>query len=170
MGKAPVVEGGTGNTVFNNKWDESSDFEDLKAEVIAHKAESVTQAGGVHGFIEESGNWSPATNLGAFVSKSANYVRSGTQIHCEARVEFPTSTHGGAVNISSLPFASRLNPGQTIRGFAIVGENYTASEIYYIRQNTLYPQIITFMTTGGAQVTGADVSGKTLDLIFDYII
>jgi parallel beta-helix repeat protein len=28
MGKAPVVEGGTGNTVFNNKWDESSDFEE----------------------------------------------------------------------------------------------------------------------------------------------
>jgi parallel beta-helix repeat protein len=40
MGKAPVVEGGTGNTVFNNKWDKSSDFEDLKAEVIAHKADN----------------------------------------------------------------------------------------------------------------------------------
>jgi parallel beta-helix repeat protein len=41
MGKAPVVEGGTGNTVFNNKWDESSDFEDLRADVVAHKADAV---------------------------------------------------------------------------------------------------------------------------------
>jgi parallel beta-helix repeat protein len=32
MGKPVVVEGGTGNTVFNNKWDESSDFEKHKAE------------------------------------------------------------------------------------------------------------------------------------------
>jgi parallel beta-helix repeat protein len=41
MGKAPVVEGGTGNTVFNNKWDESSDFEDLRADVVAHKSDNV---------------------------------------------------------------------------------------------------------------------------------
>jgi len=41
MGKAPVVEGGTGNTVFNNKWNESSDFEDLRADVVAHKADAV---------------------------------------------------------------------------------------------------------------------------------
>jgi len=33
MGKAPVVEGGTGNTVINNKWDATSDFEDLRTDV-----------------------------------------------------------------------------------------------------------------------------------------
>jgi parallel beta-helix repeat protein len=33
MGKAPVVEGGTGNTVINNKWNATSDFEDLRADV-----------------------------------------------------------------------------------------------------------------------------------------
>jgi parallel beta-helix repeat protein len=31
MGKAPVVGGGTGNTVINNKWNATSDFEDLAA-------------------------------------------------------------------------------------------------------------------------------------------
>jgi hypothetical protein len=33
MGKAPVVEGGTGNSVFNNKWNATSDFEDLRTDV-----------------------------------------------------------------------------------------------------------------------------------------
>jgi hypothetical protein len=33
MGKAPVVEGGTGNTVINNKWNATSDFEDLRTDV-----------------------------------------------------------------------------------------------------------------------------------------
>jgi len=30
MGKAPVVQGGTGNTVFNNKWDASDDFQNIR--------------------------------------------------------------------------------------------------------------------------------------------
>jgi parallel beta-helix repeat protein len=33
MGKAPVVEGGTGNTLVNNKWNATSDFEDLRTDV-----------------------------------------------------------------------------------------------------------------------------------------
>jgi parallel beta-helix repeat protein len=33
MGKAPMVDGGTGNTVINNKWNATSDFEDLRTDV-----------------------------------------------------------------------------------------------------------------------------------------
>jgi parallel beta-helix repeat protein len=33
MGKAPKVDGGTGNTVINNKWNATSDFEDLRTDV-----------------------------------------------------------------------------------------------------------------------------------------
>jgi parallel beta-helix repeat protein len=50
MGKAPVVEGGTGNTVFNNKWDASDDIQNieeqintLNEEVIEHKNDYVKQ-------------------------------------------------------------------------------------------------------------------------------
>jgi len=40
MGKAPEVEGGTGNSVHNNKWNETDDFTDLKADVTAHLADN----------------------------------------------------------------------------------------------------------------------------------
>ncbi len=43
MGKAVVISGGTGNTVFNNKWNESSDFEDLRADVVGHKADKASE-------------------------------------------------------------------------------------------------------------------------------
>ncbi len=49
MGKAPVVEGGTGNTVFNNKWDASDDIQNIEeqinildADIDEHKAESAS--------------------------------------------------------------------------------------------------------------------------------
>ncbi|NMA23995.1 MAG: right-handed parallel beta-helix repeat-containing protein [Spirochaetales bacterium] len=34
MGKAPVVEGGTGNTLVNNKWDASDDIQNLDADKV----------------------------------------------------------------------------------------------------------------------------------------
>ena len=43
MGKAPIFSGGTGNSVHNNKWNETDDFTDLKAEVVAHMAESANK-------------------------------------------------------------------------------------------------------------------------------
>ena len=50
MGKAPVVQGGTGNTVFNNKWDASDNIQNIEeqintldTELAAHKAEKATQ-------------------------------------------------------------------------------------------------------------------------------
>jgi parallel beta-helix repeat protein len=39
MGQAPVVEGGTGNTVFNNKWDASDDIQNIEEQInIAESA------------------------------------------------------------------------------------------------------------------------------------
>ena len=42
MGKAVVVEGGTGNTVINNKWNATSDLQDLQSEVTTHMAETAS--------------------------------------------------------------------------------------------------------------------------------
>src|SRR5690606_17273763 len=36
MGKAPVVQGGTGNTVFNNKWDASDDIDNIRKVDFTH--------------------------------------------------------------------------------------------------------------------------------------
>ena len=63
MGKAPEVQGGTGNSVHNNKWNETDDFTDLKADVAVHMADYVTQKddkfnlqGDVDGFISPVSN------------------------------------------------------------------------------------------------------------------
>jgi len=85
----------------------------LKSELDAHKAENVTDAGGVHGLQIKEGEWTPKIissdgGEGVYSSAYGSYVAIGKLVYAQFSVELSNkgtlSTSTGNIMIAGLPF------------------------------------------------------------------
>lgn len=115
MGKAPVVEGGTGNTVINNKWNATSDFEDLRtdlvnldADVVAHKAEDVSQDN-VHGLRSEK----------VVLGRNSNANDAGS-------IAIGDGAEATSNQLSSIAIGKNAKTNSSVGRTVVIGENASA--------------------------------------------
>ncbi len=80
--------------------------------LAAHKAEKVSDVGGVHGLIYEKGIWTPTLMFGgnpasdASFTSEGSYVRIGDKIHCNLIITITDpGTVEGSVQFGGLPFS-----------------------------------------------------------------
>lgn len=87
--------------------------EDVEGDLAAHKAENVTDAGGVHGLQIEEGEWTPQIissdgGEGVYSSAYGSYVAIGKLVYAQFSVELSNkgtlSTSTGNIMIAGLPF------------------------------------------------------------------
>lgn len=87
----------------------------LKTEVDEHKADNVSQSGGVHGLEIEEGTWtvgiqtSGGTQNHNIISRNANYYRNGNMIFVRGVIIFEKDTNAtGTIRLTGLPFVSTV--------------------------------------------------------------
>jgi hypothetical protein len=122
MGKAPVVGGGTGNTVINNKWNATSDFEDLRtevnshgelinsldADVVAHKAEDASQDN-VHGLRSEK----------VVIGRNSNANDAGS-------IAIGDGAEATSNQLSSIAIGKNAKTNSSVGRTVVIGENASA--------------------------------------------
>ena len=121
MGKAPVVQGGTGNTVFNNKWDASDDIQN-----IAERLNNI-ENGPLTKILGRQVEWVEYTSfdvLSSFASPGVNprgLAWSGPNILWHADDDDTNKIY--ALNTSGTIFASFDGPGTDPTGLTWDGSN-----------------------------------------------
>lgn len=117
---------------FNNAFENIEDFKD---EFDSHKAEKVSQAGGVHGLKIENGTWTP-TIIGETtqptvtnIIQRGTYVRIGNVIKCSFFIRTTLSGGSGNLSVGGLPFIFKQNDEAGVVGNAALSTaplNYTS--------------------------------------------
>lgn len=100
---------------LRSNWDE---YEDHVTDFEAHLAESVSQEGGVHGIIMESGTWTPeltfnyATTGITYKTQEGKYTRLGDIVTVSLKLELTSKgTATGNARIAGLPFPASNSIG-----------------------------------------------------------
>ena len=85
---------------------------EVDGDLGAHKAESVSQVGGVHGFKTEKGIWTPTINVSTIQStvtytiQEGNYYKNGKLIRCNFFIRCTITGGTGFLRIAGFPVAS----------------------------------------------------------------
>ena len=107
--------------------------DNLEQEVTSHMAESVQDAGGVHGLEVEEGTWTPSSDGATFDVSYATYTKIGNliKLQCEVNV----TVKGTSFVIRGIPFVgvSKNSYGRYIN-FA---EPLATQQTYYARIDSL---------------------------------
>ena len=128
---------------------------EVAQELAAHKAETVMQAGGVHGLVVEQGTWTPTVhfsspgNVPPSVNATAKYLRIGNKVTIWADIQFTDLGDAGeTILISSPPylfpvgivsgsvFMDNLNLSTIGNPFSAYVESVPAITLRLIRLNT----------------------------------
>jgi hypothetical protein len=145
---------------------EEIDVVELRNEFEAHKAESVQDAGGVHGLEIEQGTWTPTlyggTTSGSpvYSIRQGRYMRIGNLVYLSGRIDI-TSKGGlaGPIRISGLPFAGNNNITQNINVSEYYYLTFNGIPILQILQNANYMSFILVKTGSAAtNITDADIT------------
>ena len=144
------------NSTNLNKMDKGIDDLDDAVETLnnnlgAHKAESVSQVGGVHGIVDEKGTWTPVWG-DAVLSKSLGYytrINNVVYIWCELAM---SSKNNAVFTIDGLPFTPSTSAEFVILNIGQIGGiTFGANEQLYARVN-IYNTIGLFKFISGTTI------------------
>lgn len=100
------------------KMEDNSTAQKLKDDFESHKAENVTQAGGVHGVEIEEGTWTPIIRGGtiagshSYTTQEGYYTRIKNRVFLEGTVVGTKDENAtGGLTIGNLPFVIHGNKG-----------------------------------------------------------
>jgi len=104
---------------------------EIYQEIVAHKADDVTQGDNPHGMIYEEGTWSPVWGTATFTLDYAKYIRQGNIVHCWLSLTL-TSKGDATQTITGLPFVPKYL--YTVGSIGQYGNiNFNAGEVLYVR-------------------------------------
>jgi len=165
------------DTVMKNNADAVKDVED---DLIAHKAEDVTQGNTPHGIIYEEGTWTPALYSadtdGEFSQNIGTYTRIGNRCFVEFQISFTTPPTGDvSIAITGFPFPRESGQPQLAYVFAENtplrdGDSYSCG--LFTTSGTFYANFRSISADGNAR--GIRYNDITQDSIlrgkFSYLI
>ena len=101
----------------------------LKSDADAHLADKVTDSGGVHGLVVESGTFSPTirgvttSGINTYSTQSGNYYRIGKLVFIDIKiiVNVKDTNMAGPIVVSSLPFPCKYISALSIGHIEKVG-------------------------------------------------
>jgi hypothetical protein len=172
MGKAPVVGGGIGNTVINNKWDATSDFEDLRTDVGDKTTLTTTDKTNLVNAVNETkaqiNDLDALVGLGGVVESGSNvngeYIRfeDGTQI-CWKPVTLVSPGGTYMITLGNGPTANPYPASFITSQKGVLGIKYmTSNTTREIFGSIFYVDAISGTTTWG-RIRFALNSGLTIE-------
>lgn len=129
-------------------------IDEMDNDLAAHKAENVSQVGGVHGLEYEEGTWTPSlkfggNNIGMTGSFSGRYTRIGNTVTVEFEINLTNKgTSEGVATIKGLPFTSRSTAPRNSIPAGIVGQvNFQSKGVYPLYDLTFNSTSLTIRVT-----------------------
>lgn len=140
----------------------------LNQKLAAHKAESATQAGGVHGIRYEEGSFTPyieGSSDAVYSVQDGRYKRINNVAIVNVELALTSKgTHAGAIFIDGLPFISKGVSGNTL--VRVRGVNLTTGEYLTGHVNGKYTFIYLFRNSASADATNLNKSSIKDDFRF----